>query len=116
MDYRYINMSYLDTVTEGNTELIKEIATIFKEQSVEIYSEMESLLSEKKYYLLGLLAHKAKSSVAIMGMDNLASMLKTFELQAKKGIESELYESYIERFNTETKAAILELENLVNSL
>ena len=37
---------------------------------------MKSLLAEKNYNSLGLLAHKAKSSVAIMGMNDLADMLK----------------------------------------
>ena len=109
-------MEYLDTVTGGDSEITQEIAVMFKEQSIEIYSEMKSLLLEKKYSLLGLLAHKAKASVAIMGMNDLALMLKTFEYQAKEAKEIELYESYIERFNTETKAAIFELENLVNNL
>ena len=76
---------------------------------------MKSLFSEKNYHSLGLLAHKAKSSVAIMGMNDLAEMLKTFELQAKEGKESELYESYITRFKTETDAAVTELEDLVNN-
>ena len=60
-----------------------------------------------------LLAHKAKSSVSIMGMDDLAIMLKTFELQARDEKESHLYDSYITRFQTETQAAIAELEDLV---
>ena len=116
MDYKFINMEYLDSVTGGDSEITREITVMFKEQSIEIYSEMKSLLSEKKYSLLGLLAHKAKSSVAIMGMNDLALMLKTFEYQAKEAKEIELYESYIERYNTETRAANFELEDLVNNL
>jgi HPt (histidine-containing phosphotransfer) domain-containing protein len=116
MAYKFINLDYLNSITGGDSEITCEIAVLFKEQSIEIYSEMKSLFLEKKYSLLGLLAHKAKSSVAIMGMDDLALMLKTFELQAKEGIGNQLYESYIERFNTETKAAITELEDLVNNL
>ena len=65
--------------------------------------------------MLGLLAHKAKSSVSIMGMDELAVMLKTFELQAKEERESHMYESYITRFKSETLAAITELEDLVSN-
>ena len=106
MDYKFINIDYLDSVSGGDSEIIREIVIIFKEQVIEIYNEMKSHLSEKNYQSLGLLAHKAKSSVAIMGMNDLAQMLKTFELQAKEGKESDLYESYIKRFKTETEAAI----------
>lgn len=115
MDYKFINTEYLDSVSGGDSGIINEIVQIFKDQCVEIYNEMRSLNSGKEYYLLGLLAHKVKSSVAIMGMDDLASMLKTFEIQAKEGKESHLYESYITRFKTETDEAVIELEDLVNT-
>jgi HPt (histidine-containing phosphotransfer) domain-containing protein len=116
MDYKFINMEYLDSVSGGDPEIIREIVIMFKDQSIEIYNEMKSHFSGKNYNSLGLLAHKAKSSVAIMGMNDLALMLKTFELQAKEGKESELYESYITRFKSETEAAVKELEDLVNNL
>jgi HPt (histidine-containing phosphotransfer) domain-containing protein len=116
MDYKFIKMEYLNSVSEGDPEIIREIFIIFKDQAVEIYNEMILRLSEKNYSLLGFLAHKAKSSVAIMGMDDLALMLKTFELEAKQGKDPELYESYITRFKAETDGAVRELENYLNSL
>ena len=115
MDYKFINTEYLDSVSGGDPDIINEIVVIFKEQSLEIYKEMTALLSVKNYASLGLLAHKAKSSVAIMGMTKLAEMLKTFELQAREGKESQLYESYIERFFSETQEAIKELDDLIRS-
>jgi HPt (histidine-containing phosphotransfer) domain-containing protein len=115
MEYKFINTEYLDSVSGGDTEIIREIVILFKEQVIEIYNEMNSYLSEKNYQSLGLLAHKAKSSVAIMGMNDLVLLLKTFEQQAKEGKESELYESYIIKFKTETEAAVTELDDFVNS-
>jgi HPt (histidine-containing phosphotransfer) domain-containing protein len=115
MDYKFINMEYLDSVSGGDTGIISEIVVIFKEQSAEIYTEMRSYLAEKNYTALGLLAHKAKSSVAIMGMDEMAQMLKTFELQAKEGIEPQLYEEYLERFKKDTEGAISELNDLISN-
>lgn len=95
--------------------MILEIVNMFKEQVVEMQNEMKSLLAEKNYYALGLLAHKAKSSVAIMGMADLASLLKTFELQAKEGKEADKYDSYIARFVNDTGEAVKELDDLVNN-
>jgi len=115
MDYKFINMDYLDSVSGGDSEMIREILIMFKDQSIEIFNEMKSHLADKDYPSLGLLAHKAKSSVAIMGMNDLAMMLKTFELQAKDGKDSELYESYLTRFKTDTEAAVKELEDIVNN-
>jgi HPt (histidine-containing phosphotransfer) domain-containing protein len=116
MDYKFINMEYLESVSGGDPEIIREIVIMFRDQSIEIFNEMRSHLLAKNYKSLGSLAHKAKSSVTIMGMNDMAVMLKTFELQAKEGIEPELYESYITRFKTETEAAVKELEDVVNNL
>lgn len=116
MDYKFIKTDYLEMVASGDSKLVKELVVMFREQVEEIYSEMKSLLSEKNYNALGLLAHKAKSSVAIMGMDELAEILKNFELQAKEGKNPEEYESYIARFGDDTKSAMAELDTLIINL
>jgi HPt (histidine-containing phosphotransfer) domain-containing protein len=115
MDFKFINTEYLDSVSGGDNEIIREIVVMFTEQVAETENQMRTLLAEKSYTTLGLLAHKAKSSVAIMGMGDLAALLKTFELQAKEGIETEKYESYINRFVQETGEAIKELNELLNN-
>jgi HPt (histidine-containing phosphotransfer) domain-containing protein len=115
MDYRFIKADYLESVSAGDPEIIREIVTMFKEQSSEIYNEMNAHFKEKNYKALGLLAHKAKSSVLIMGMNDLGAMLKAFEIQAKDGKESELYQSYIIRFRADTEAAIIELDDLISN-
>jgi HPt (histidine-containing phosphotransfer) domain-containing protein len=116
MNYKFINTDYLDSVSGGDADISREIISMFKTQSAEIHSEMLQNFSKKNYPFLGQLAHKAKSSVAIMGMNDLATMLKTFEMQAKDGSDSESYESYIERFRSETEAGIIELEDYANKL
>jgi HPt (histidine-containing phosphotransfer) domain-containing protein len=108
-------MEYLDSVSGGDTGIIIELVTIFKEQAVEMYEEMKALLAAKNYISLGLLAHKAKSSVAIMGMTEMAQMLKTFELTAKEGKDTHLYESYVQKFKNDTASAIIELEDIVSN-
>jgi HPt (histidine-containing phosphotransfer) domain-containing protein len=115
MDYKFINTEYLDSVSGGDSEMVREIVSMFREQVVEFHNEMKSFLEQKNYLSLGLLAHKAKSSVAIMGMSDLATMLKTLELQAKEGKEPEKYQSYIDRFRIDTAEAIKELDDLVTN-
>jgi HPt (histidine-containing phosphotransfer) domain-containing protein len=113
MDYKFINTEYLDSVSGGDSEMIREIIVMFKEQVVEVHNEMKSFLEQKNYFSLGLLAHKAKSSVAIMGMSDLATMLKIFELQAKEGKEPEKYQSYIDKFRNDTAEAVKELDDML---
>jgi HPt (histidine-containing phosphotransfer) domain-containing protein len=115
MDYKYINTDYLEMVAGGDSDLLKELISMFRDQVAIFNSEMITLLKENNYHALGNLAHKAKSSVAIMGMDSLANMLKNFELQAKEGKNSDRYESYISRFASDTKSALKELDMLINN-
>lgn len=115
MNYRYIKTDYLETVSGGDRNLVKELVDMFRDQVREIHTEMLLSLKEGDYKSLGLLAHKAKSSVAIMGMDDLAGMLREFELQAKEGLSAEKYPSYIERFAIDTGFAIGELDDLLNN-
>jgi HPt (histidine-containing phosphotransfer) domain-containing protein len=114
MEYKLINTEYLDSVSGGDNGIVIEIVSMFKEQADEIYNEMKVLLAGKKYEILGMLAHKAKSSVAIMGMNDLAQMLKSFELLAKEVKETEKYESFIERFRNETTEAVKELDDFIS--
>lgn len=117
MEYKFINPEYLESVAGGDPGIISDLVDMFREQSSETYQQMNELLASGDYHNLGMLAHKVKSSVSIMGMNDLAAMLKNFELQAKEGRETEMYKSYIERFRTETAAAMTELDHLVkNSL
>ncbi len=116
MEYRFINTEYLETVTGGDKEILSEIVGIFKSQIVEIHSQMMSFHSKNDFHSLGMLAHKAKSSVAIMGMNELATLLKTFELEAKEGKNVEKYSGYIEKYEKDSKEAVLELEQYINNL
>jgi len=115
MDYKLINPEYLESVTGGEVSIIAELVDMFKEQVVEIHAEMKLSYSERDYKQLGLLAHKAKSSVAIMGMSELADMLKTLEYSAKADLIPEMYEVYINRFYDDSQAAIIELDEYLST-
>ena len=116
MDYKFINPEYIESVSGGDKETIRELIDIFREQVVEFTHEMKALLEKKDYYDLGLLAHKAKSSIAIIGMADLAVMLKTFELDAKESRNIENYATWVARFESETVKAVEELNEYAGNL
>jgi len=111
-----INVSYLEEVCGGSKDIISEMIGIFKDQVTEFNNEMRKLLEEKNYYDLGLLAHKAKSSIAIMGMEDLALKLKDLEQKAKTGEEPDSYPGHISDFKAQTNIAITELDIYLNSM
>jgi HPt (histidine-containing phosphotransfer) domain-containing protein len=116
VDFKFINPEYLESVSGGDKETIRELVDLFREQVVEVTQGMKTLLEKKDYYNLGLLAHKAKSSIAILGMADLALMLKTFELDAKESRNPENYPGYVARFESETRIAVDELQRYVGNL
>src|SRR5665647_3408222 len=72
----FTNLDYLRTITEGDTESIRELIILFIEQVPEFIENLNKFLKEKRYAELGNEAHKAKSSVMIMGMDDLGHDMK----------------------------------------
>ena len=103
------NLSYLQTMSGGDKKLILEMIDIFIDQVKEIEQGMKENLEKKNYDSLGKLAHKAKSSVAIMGMKSLSNKLKELEMLAAKNHKIEKYPDYIKLFSAETDEAIKEL-------
>ncbi len=116
MQSHLIDFSYLEEVCAGDRDLILEMVGIFLDQVKEFTEAFETLNGEMKFYDLGLMAHKAKSSVAIMGMKDLTIKLKELEIKAKEGIETGSYNDYINDFREQTRIAEEELKEYINNL
>lgn len=114
MEYKSFNPDYLMNVSGGELEIMEEIVEIFRSQIPEFVNEMKSLLENGKYTELGLLAHKAKGSVTVMGMEDTARMLKDFELQAKAGINQSGYQDYISAFEKDAETVLSEIDHFMS--
>lgn len=110
------DLNYLKTMSGGDPELMKEMIEIFNQQVVEISREMQDLLDNREYPTLGKVAHKAKTSVAIMGMNDLAGELKQLESNAKDSKNPESYQDSVDNFRIETDKAIKELNEFIKNL
>ena len=94
----------------GDANFIAEMIDLFREQ-IEEYSEiMPRLLREKDYDGLSKVAHKAKSSVAVMGMASVADLLKELEVLANDEKETERYGTMVDEFLENGHLAVTELE------
>lgn len=105
------NLTYLTNMSGGNQKVMKEMIDIFCEQVKEISDNMYVSLSENDWLSLSRLAHKAKSSVAIMGMAEMENDLKKLERNAAEQKDVHNYKSLVEKFDSECKIAIEELKN-----
>ncbi len=114
MEYKVFNPDYLVNITSGDTATMEEIVAIFRNQIPEFITEMNELFGSGKYYELGLLAHKAKGSVTVMGMEQTAIMLKEFELNAKAGEQKEKYAGYISKFEEDASTVLVEIDDYLS--
>lgn len=110
------DLSYLQEMSGGNKELVNEMINIFKSQVIEFVADMENHLRNREFEQLGKLAHKAKSSVSIMGLNDLAKDLKNLEDLAKHGKNPEVYPVIIQNFKSKTSEAIEELNIVQNNI
>jgi HPt (histidine-containing phosphotransfer) domain-containing protein len=110
------DLTYLKEMSGGNKDLIREMITIFNTQVGEFARDMDGLLEKKEYELLGKLAHKAKSSISIMGMKDLAIELKTLESLARESRQTETYAGMISSFKNQTQMAVQELNGVLQKI
>lgn len=104
------NLNYLKSMSGGDAGFIREMIYLFREQIDEYKSIMPELLEKMDYDNLSKIAHKAKSSVAVMGMTEVADLLKELEILATEGKEADRYESMVGYFLEQSELAIAELE------
>jgi len=94
----------------GDSGFIREMIGLFREQIDEYKLVMPDLLQQKKYDELSKVAHKAKSSVAVMGMTEAADLLKELEILAHGALEVDKYGDMINQFLEQSQLALKELE------
>lgn len=115
-ELKITDLTYLKEVTGGETEFMKEMIGIFNEQVPEFIENMERHFANGDYIDLGKEAHKAKSSVIILGMNDLGVKMKELQILTEKNEAIESYPSYIEIFKTQCQGAIEELRKEMETL
>lgn len=82
--YQEIDLSYLESIADGDQGIIKELVVLFLDQVLEFTEGFKESFDKKNWKALAAMAHKAKSSVLSMGMTELGNIdLKNLELIAK---------------------------------
>ncbi|MFV0365373.1 MAG: Hpt domain-containing protein [Mangrovibacterium sp.] len=113
---RFTNLEYLNEMTGGDPDFTREMIEMFLLQIEEFRGGLKEYCDAQKWKELGELAHKAKSSVLIFGMEELGWKLKDLQLKTQKLEDIESYHSYLELYDTQCDQAIIELKGDLASL
>lgn len=97
-----VNLDYLRDLADGSVEFMEEMIDMFFEQAPESINDIQTAMSEKDYPRLRAYAHKMKSSVSIVGADDLLTKLKTCETNAATETNVEDLPALVEAIVKET--------------
>ena len=106
-----VNLDYLKSIIGAeNSRFIREMVTLFLAEVPENMALMEKAYEDKDYATLGKTAHKMQTSVAMMGISELAGTLDAIEdkCRSRSGIKEIL--TIYPRLKSECIKAIHELQ------
>ncbi|PLX14494.1 MAG: hypothetical protein C0597_09940 [Marinilabiliales bacterium] len=107
---KLIDLTYLNEISDGSDELIYDLSEMFFQQIPEYQELLLKYYTQKDYYNLGRVAHKAKSAILMVGLKDLANELKKLEENAKEEKNINEYQEIIAKFVRESNIAIEELK------
>jgi len=111
-----IDLTYLETLADGSSELIVELMQIFIQQVPEFIDEMNTYYDNKDWEALSAIAHKSKSSIDIVGLKDLQVKLKTLELDAKEGKNVDTYRGIIDEFISTCTNAVEDAQKVIDEI
>jgi HPt (histidine-containing phosphotransfer) domain-containing protein len=77
------DLSYLNQVFQGNKEMVNNIINLFLQQVPGYITEMEECVRKNEPMSLHPLAHKAKSSISMLGIKDMESDILKIEQDSK---------------------------------
>ena len=81
----HYTLDYLQQVFQGNDDMVLRILDVFEEEVPKYFEAMEQLGREQRWRELHPLAHKAKSSIGMLGMHALLEKVLLVETLSRSG-------------------------------
>lgn len=105
-----VNLDYLRELADGSVEFMEEMIDMFFEQAPESLQDIETAMAAKDYERLRAYAHKMKSSVSIMGANDLLELVKQVEVNAATNSNLDDLPVLCDKVKEETLKAIEQLK------
>lgn len=115
-NFKFVDISYLQNLTGGDIAVMTEIINLFKLEVPRYLVDLKKSRELKNWDELAGVAHKAKSSFALMGIGEVVSELKNLELLAREKNESEQYDLLIKSVEDIYDKAIFELDQFLKNI
>ncbi|MDB4676115.1 Hpt domain-containing protein [Flavobacteriales bacterium] len=106
MHANHYNLDYLKQVFQGNDAMVLRILDIFEEEVPKYFAEMSRLASTGQWDGLHPLAHKAKSSIGMLGMQGLLKEILVVENLSRTSGDTEALKSALSNAKVLLEAAL----------
>ncbi len=114
--YQHIDLAYLEDVSSGDVETKKQLIALFFEQMADVKSGFASALANNDTNEMRKIAHLAKSSTKIMGINDLSAKMQEFEQSLKTNAGNTDCSYYTQYFFDNIGGAIDELNTEMAAL
>lgn len=109
------DLSYLNQVFQGNQEMVRNIIQLFLEQVPEYVKEMEACVQRDDLLALHPLAHKAKSSISMLGLRSMERNILTIEALSKEHRDLEQLPGLVQQVRDECEVVNGQLERVLGA-
>lgn len=108
--YKHINLEYLEDVSGGDPETKKQLIDVFFEQIDSIKVSLDNALTANDTDNLCKIAHLAKSTTKVMGVDDVSDKMRTLEEKLKTSPADTDCKYYVQYFADHIDEALEELK------
>ncbi len=112
---KYIDLSYLTEISDGNKEFIQQMIRAFLLQTPTMLEDMTKFLEEKKWSDLRAVVHKMKPSIEFVGILSIKETVQNLEKYSAEQINLELIPGMVNEVKTVCTAAMRELEKVIKN-
>ncbi|RYY17117.1 MAG: PAS domain-containing hybrid sensor histidine kinase/response regulator, partial [Chitinophagaceae bacterium] len=82
------NLSMVEAISGGDQDFVKRMIQLFLDTMPEALNDIETATREQRWEPLSKLAHKLKSTIDSMGIENLKQLVRTIETNGKTGVNT----------------------------
>lgn len=104
------NLDYLNELSDGSEEFIKDIVGTFVEETPENLERIQQALLIGDYATIGIVAHKIKPSMTFFGIAELEDDIKELEQNANTLQNLDQIPAQVEKLNRILNLALIELK------
>lgn len=108
--YQYINLEYMDMMSEGDDSMKKIMLEMLLEELPQEIKKMSSICAESNWQELAAVSHKMKSTLAFVGNPKMTEANKNIEKIAKESPSMDTLSGLVEVLNDLYPNILIELQ------